>query len=70
MAFLAELSMQLESESILLEVNWVPMEQNTEAHAITNGDFSWLKAGNKVETVMNQLPFIILPELLAEGEGF
>ena len=53
-----------------MEVSWVPREQSTEADAITNGDFSWLKAANKVKTVMNQLPFIILPELPAEGEGF
>ena len=45
-------------------------EHNTEADAIANGDFTWLKASNKVKTVMNLLPFMILPELLAQGEGF
>ena len=62
--------MQLESKGILLEVNWVPREQNAEADAITNGDVSWLNSANKVRIVMSQLPFLILPELLAEGEGF
>ena len=70
LAFLAELSLRLEHRGILLEVNWVPREQNTEADAITNGDFEWLVAENRVVTVMGQLPFILLPELLAKGEGF
>ena len=68
--FPAELSLQLEGRGILLEVNWVPREQNTEADAITNGDFGWLKAENKISTVIGQLPFIVLPELLSKGEGF
>ena len=70
LAFLAELSLQLEPRGILLEANWVPREQNTEADAIANGDFTWLKAANKVDTVMGQLPFILLPDLLSMGEGF
>ena len=70
LAFLAELSLQLEERGILLEVNWVPREQNTEADAITNGDFGWLDANNRIETEMGRLPFILLPELLSKGEGF
>ena len=70
LAFLAELSIQLETRGILIEVNWVPREQNAEADAITNGDFDWLAPENKVDTQMGQLPFKLLPELLAKGEGF
>jgi len=70
LAFLAELSMQLEKRGVLLEVNWAPREQNTEADAITNMDYDWLRMENKVVTVMGQLPFLILPELLAKGEFF
>ena len=70
LAFLAELSIQLEARGILIEVNWVPREQNAEADAITNGDFGWLAPENKVDTHMGRLPFKLLPELLAKGEGF
>ena len=38
LAFLAELSLQLEHRGILLVVNWSPREQNTEADAFTKGD--------------------------------
>ena len=50
---------------ILLEVNWVHRVQNTEADAITNGDFSWLAPSNRVATEMNKLPFILMPDLMA-----
>ena len=48
----------------------MPREQNAEADAITNGDTEWLNPGRQVETEMGSLPFIMLPELLARGEGF
>ena len=70
LAFLAELALQLESREILLEVDWVPREQNTEADAITNGDFAWLNPSRRVQTDLKSLPFIMLPDLLARGESF
>ena len=69
LAFLAELSLQLESRGILVEVNWVPREQNAEADAITNGDVGWLDPKLQVQSQLGTLPFIMLPELLARGEG-
>ena len=70
LAFLAELSLQLEARGILVEVNWVPREQNAEADAITNGDVGWLNPKLQKKSHMGTLPFIMLPELLARGEGF
>ena len=61
LVFLAELSLQLEHRCILLEVNWVPREQNTEADAITNGDYVWLSQANQIATSMSQHPFLLLP---------
>ena len=48
----------------------MPREQNTEADAITNKDFAWLSLSNRVDTKLGQLPFLMLPDLLALGESF
>jgi hypothetical protein len=69
-AFLAELSTQLESRKMLFEMSWVPREQNAEADAITNGDTEWLDPRRRVATVMDDLPFIVLKSLLAQGAIF
>jgi hypothetical protein len=69
-AFLAELSAQLEDREMLFEMNWVPREQNAEADAITNGDVDWLNPKLKVTSDLEQLPFIILKEILIKGAGF
>ena len=70
LAFLAELSLQLEDRGALVEVNWVPREQNAEADAITNGEVGWLNPELQIKSHMGTLPFIMRPELLARGEGF
>jgi hypothetical protein len=69
-AFLAELSAQLEKKDLLFEMSWVPREQNAEADAITNGDVQWLCPAKRVATEMNSLPFLILHELLSKGAVF
>ena len=51
-------------------MDWVPREQNQEADSITNGNVQWLNPKNEVPVVLNELPFVILPELLAEGSVF
>jgi hypothetical protein len=69
-AFVAELSAQLEAQDLLFEMSWVPREQNTEADAITNGDTGWLNPSHKLATDMSKLPFLILNELLVKGAVF
>jgi hypothetical protein len=69
-AFLAELATQLESKRMLFEMSWVPREQNSEADAITNGDTEWLHPDLRVATVMEELPFMVLKGLLAQGATF
>ena len=69
-AFMAELSTQLEEREMLFEMSWVPREQNAEADAITNGDTDWLHPGLRVATDMGQLPFMVLNGLLAQGSTF
>ena len=69
-AFLSEMSAQLEARNIMFELSGASREQNAEADAITNGDLGWLSAGKQVATKMSELPFIILPEMLSQGEAF
>ena len=49
---------------------WVPREQNAEADAITNGDYSWLSPEKRVATQVYSLPFEVLPALLSHGAAF
>ena len=69
-AFMVKLSTQLESLNMMFEMSWVPREQNTEADAITNGDTGWLSPKLRIETKMDQLPFLVLNELLLKGAAF
>ena len=70
MAFLAELSTQIEEKGILFDLTWVPRSQNQEADAITNGQVEWLTASLRIKVVLAELPFLILNELLDAGGEF
>jgi hypothetical protein len=69
-AFLAELSAQLEARDLLFEMDWIPREQNAEADAITNGDVQWLDPKRRLATEMDKLPFLVLSDLLSKGAAF
>ena len=62
--------MQMETRRIQFEVSWVPRDQNTEADAITNGDWSLLSKENQMATHLTKLPFLVLHELLERGERY
>ena len=68
--FVCELSFQLESRGILFEVDWVPRELKQEADAITNSDCSCLNNEHSLDATLDKLPFRVVRELLAWGEGF
>jgi hypothetical protein len=69
-AFVAETAVQLEARGILLDVTWVPRELNTEADAITNSNTGWLKPELEIQVKFEELPFLILRELLSMGDEF
>ena len=58
----------MEQKNMQFEVAWVPRDQNAEADAITNGDWHWLEEKNRVASDIKKLPFLVLHELLAQGE--
>ena len=55
---------------MVLDLDWVPRDQNSEADAITNGDVHWLAKENEIEFNLQDLPFEVLPDLLAQGDVF
>ena len=63
-----EISAHMQQEDQELDLNWVPREQNCEADELSNMDTKRFREENKVECDLDRLQFIILPELLDEGE--
>ena len=59
-----------ETRKIQFEVSWVPRDQNSEADAITNGDWSWLNKDKQVATDLSKLPVIDLHDLFARWEQY
>ena len=61
---LAELSAQLRERSMVLNLGWVPRDQNEEADALTNGDFASFSQGLRVEVDVVNVRWRILPRML------
>ena len=55
---------------MLLDMAWVPREQNCEADAITNGDVAWLNPEKEIKVDLQRVPFTLLHELLEKGKDF
>ena len=45
-----------------------PRLQNEEADTLTNSDFRHFFPGKRIEVDLDDLPFVVLSELFAEGE--
>ena len=69
-AFVAELATQMEDNSWDLELDWVPRDQNIEADAITNEDFSAFDAGKQIDCDPSKMNFKVLNEMLDLGDAF
>ena len=65
---LGELAVQLRSRNLHLDLDWVPRDQNTEADALTNGDYSGFAPANRVPLDINKLDFKMLPQLMKAAE--
>ena len=69
-AFVAEMAVQMEEGAWDLELEWVPRDQNIEADAITNQDFSAFTASREIKVDCATLKFKVLNEMLALGDTF
>lgn len=67
LAFVCELASVLEEKSCLVDLGWVPRDQNEEADAITNGDVGNF---NQAKELKVQWDFRVLDEMLDLGDKF
>lgn len=65
---LMELAMQLQDRQIDLDLQWIPREQNVEADALTNEDFTMFSHENRLEVDLLNLDFKVLNVLMALAE--
>jgi hypothetical protein len=53
-----------------LHLDWVPRDQNQEADALTNHDFSQFSESNRVPVDVANVDWIVMPELMKTGMAF
>ena len=66
---LTELAMQLRERSMELSLEWVPRDQNEEADALTNGDFTLFDPARRISVDPTKLEWIVLPRMMEVAEN-
>ena len=61
---LTELAAQMQKKRLELDLQWIPRNQNEEADAITNHKTEGFDPSLKVEVVVADLPFLVLPRMI------
>ena len=61
---LAEVAAQLRSRSMVLNLGWTPRDQNEEADALTNGDYTAFCPTKRVRFVVEEAPWLVLPRMM------
>ena len=69
-AIIMELSEQLCQRRMMLGVEWIPRDQNEEADALTNDDFSLFSPERRIDVKLEEIKFAVLEGLLEESEKF
>ena len=65
---LTELAAQLKQRKLDLSLGWVPRDQNEEADALTNQDYSAFDMNLRVDVAPGKIKWILLPRMLAVAE--
>ena len=60
---LAELSAQMQARAMALNLEWAPRDQNEEADALTNGDFSLFGTRKRVVVDLEEIRWLVLPRM-------
>jgi hypothetical protein len=60
---LAELSAQMQARAMALNLEWAPRDQNEEADALTNGDFSLFDTRKRVVADLEEIRWLVLPRM-------
>ena len=66
---LAERAAQLQSRSMALNLEWAPRDQNEEADALTNCDFSLFDPRKRVVVDLEEIRWLVLPRMLVVASG-
>ena len=65
---LGELAAQLKSRGMVLDLEWAPRDQNEEADALTNGDFSAFSPSKRIEVKVEDMQWLVLNDLLDSAD--
>ena len=65
---MCEMAAQLQAGDFDLALEWIPREQNEEADALSNGDFSSFDLGRRMEIDVPSLRFLVLDRMLGVAE--
>ena len=63
-----ELSEQLESRGLILNLAWRPRDENEQADALTNGHYGAFNTARRLPVVWSQVKWLVLPGLLEAAE--
>ena len=66
---LAELACQMRQRGMELSLRWAPREQNEEADALTNEDFTAFDPGRRVVVDLQKIKWLVLDDMLAVSEN-
>ena len=69
-AVVVELAAQCESRGLDLHLEWVPRGVNSEADALADGEFDGFSPELRVEVDFGNVGWIVLEDLLREGQAF
>ena len=62
-----ELAMQLKKCNLELDLGWAPRDQNTEADALTNNEFSGFLPEKRIEKNFEDIQFEVLDKLIEKA---
>ena len=68
LVILTELAAQLRSRDFELDLQWSPRDQNEEADALTNEEFSAFDPARRVTLDLATIPWLVLPGMLGAAE--
>ena len=66
---LAELACQMRQRGMELSLTWAPREQNEEADALANEDFTAFDPGRRVVVDLQKIKWLVLDDMLAVSEN-
>ena len=66
---LLELTEQLQSRNLLLDLHWQRREDNQAADDLTNGKFEAFDVEKRIHPSLEALPWMVLPRLMVEAEA-